>query len=418
MVCDTAMNSTRKTICLVTNWYPTKENPYQGLFFKEQAFEVSEKYDFVVLRYTEKIKQIRGFFFELGNEERNTREYTVKVRIPIYVLIADAIHNLIVKKVTHQTIDGVGKYISDSHTNFRKRVFRRLFDNNIKENIDVLYCVDAQTEAAVLKVISDLIGKPYVVGEHAPIPWPGTVLNDVSKSAIEQARVFLAISNDKIRQLKLLNIKLPTVKYIGNMVNESQFVINNSNKDKDHIKTFIIVAAHSYYKNYDMFITVMNRLKGISKIPFKVMIVGYGSNKGYSKNIDIFEKKIKDSRFVDNVELIPEVPHSEIGEVLNRADAFVMTSIQEGQPVSAMEAACCGLPIFSTRCGGVEDYVDDTMGRIYSIDDVEGMAHGLKDYLEERVEFDSDHIRQRIISKFGKDAFIKNFTEAFELAME
>ena len=31
------MGNAKKKICLITNWYPTKENPYQGIFFKEQA---------------------------------------------------------------------------------------------------------------------------------------------------------------------------------------------------------------------------------------------------------------------------------------------------------------------------------------------------------------------------------------------
>ena len=116
--------------------------------------------------------------------------------------------------------------------------------------------------------------------------------------------------------------------------------------------------------------------------------------------------------------MIPEVPHEEICDVYNKADAFVMTSIQEGQPVSAMEAACCGLPIFSTRCGGVEDYVDDSVGRIYAITDIEGMANGLKDYLEGKIVFDAAHIRDNVISQFGREAFTNNFKNVMSEAIE
>ena len=48
----------KKTICLVTNWYPTKKNPYAGLFFKEQAFLVSEEFDFIVFRYKEQLRKV------------------------------------------------------------------------------------------------------------------------------------------------------------------------------------------------------------------------------------------------------------------------------------------------------------------------------------------------------------------------
>ena len=95
-----------------------------------------------------------------------------------------------------------------------------------------------------------------------------------------------------------------------------------------------------------------------------------------------------------------------------------MTSIQEGQPVSAMEAGCCGLPIFSTMCGGVEDYVTEDIGRIYPIMDCEGFAAGLKDFLEGKIQFDNRHIRETVVGKFGKRAFVENFTRVLQDVIE
>ena len=86
-----------------------------------------------------------------------------------------------------------------------------------------------------------------------------------------------------------------------------------------------------------------------------------------------------------------------------------MTSIQEGQPVAPLEAACCGLPIFSTRCGGVEDYVDDSVGRRVGILDHEELASHLNDYLEGKITFDKDHIREVITSRYGKKVFVEKF---------
>ena len=116
--------------------------------------------------------------------------------------------------------------------------------------------------------------------------------------------------------------------------------------------------------------------------------------------------------------MIPEISHDRIHELYARADAFIMTSIQEGQPVSAMEAGCCGLPIFSTMCGGVEDYVTEDIGRIYPIMDCEGFAAGLKDFLEGNIQFDNRHIRETVVGKFGKRAFVENFTRVFQDVIE
>lgn len=402
----------KKTICLMTNWYPTADNPYYGLFFKEQAFAVAEDFDFIVVHYREhrgitgrKTATVREI-----NREKNTAEYYVDVRVPVCLILRDAWYSF---RLTHSgpaPVEGIGKYVWPKRADYTRKRLAEVFRRHFAGKVDAFYCIDAQTEAFYIRCAAEALGKPYVVGEHAPVPWPGTLISDVNKTAIEQADAFLAISRDKIRQLMLQNIRLPETAYIGNLIDEEKF---RPGREPHDPKTLIIVAAHSFYKNYDLFIEIMNRLAERAKMPFRVLIVGYGSNKGYSKGIQEFEEQIRRSAFAAQAELIPSVPHDEIGTVLNRADAFVMTSIQEGQPVSALEAACCGLPVFSTRCGGVEDYIDETCGRIYDLTDAEGFAEGLKAFLEGRITFDSERIRQQVVSRFGKAAFRKTFKDVF-----
>ena len=401
----------KKTICLVTNWYPTKENPFMGRFFKEQAFAMMNEFNFVIFRYQEKLSAnpFKANNVYVVNKEENTVEYNAIAYMPIWMRLIELFYNALIK-IRRNTIDGIGRYVSPCKQGWTKRQICRLFEKTGKF-ADAFYCVDAQTEAFYLECLAKRYNKPYVIGEHAPVPWPGSLITDINKYAIERADLFLAISNDKIRQILLQNIKLPPIIYIGNLIDEEKFIYKEEKEDR--IKTFVIVAAHSFYKNYDMFIQVMNRLTEITEKDFCVMIVGYGANKGYSKNEEELEEKIYQSKFANKAELIPAVSHENMVDVFNQADAFVMTSIQEGQPVSAMEAACCGLPIFSTRCGGVEDYVDDAMGRIYDVSDVDGMANGLKGFLEGQILFDSMYIRKQIIAMFGREKFTREFANAF-----
>ena len=254
-----------------------------------------------------------------------------------------------------------------------------------------------------------------MVAEHAPFPWPGSVLTNIERNAIMNADLFLAISYDKIRQVMAQNIQLKRVKYIGNMVDETKFYITGK---KHGTKTFITVAAHSFYKNYPLLIKIFETLDEITSEDFRVMIVGYQANKGYSKNVEEFEKQIYRSNLRKRFILIPEVNHDDMNDIYNKADAFVMTSIQEGMPVSALEAACCGLPIFTTMCGGVEDYINEEIGRIYRIIDYKGFAIGLRDFLEKKVIFEPEYIRRYIVSKFGKDAFAHNMMESVECLTE
>ena len=223
--------------------------------------------------------------------------------------------------------------------------------------------------------------------------------------------MFLAISNDKIRQILLQNIKLKNIKYIGNLVDEDMFPMQSLPHDE---KTFLIVAANSFYKQYSMLIKTFDELKRITDKNFKLIIAGYNANKGYSKNAEELIEQLKASSFFENIELVPSVERKELYKLYNRADCFIMTSIQEGQPVSALEAACCGLPIFSTRCGGVEDYITSGNGRIFDITDYKMFASALNDFLNDKFIFNKELIRKNIITKFGKEAFRNNFYNYFE----
>ena len=410
----------KKTICLLSDWYPTKDNKYKGLYFKEQAFAVSDYFDFVIVHYSEyrkkKLNSIRYTIEKIG-EENNTIEYRVNAYLPNFLFLLDYWNDFIIKNVKKQMVVGVGFYEADKKIAFRKKILEDVFLKELAElKIDCMYCVDAQNEAGNIGIVANALKIPYIIGEHAPVPWPGFVLNNFNKIAIEKADAFLAISFDKIRQLSLLNIKLSKTKYIGNLVDEDVFKIHE--KREKSAKNLLIVAANSFYKNYDMFFEVMDRLNRIASVPYKIMIVGYGANRGYSKDVELFEEKVRKLEYADKIELIPEVAHEDIGEIYDRADAFIMTSIQEGQPVSAIEAACCGIPIFSTKCGGVEDYVDEKMGRIFNLTESEKMAVELKRFIEGDLTFDSCYIRETIVSLFGKEAFVKNFTDIFNGVIE
>lgn len=404
----------RKRICLLTNWYPTEQNPYFGLFFREQALALSDRAEFWVVHYTERVRKApwqKDRVIPVRQEE-NIAEWTIEARVPAGAVILDTLAEKLIRRFRGEK-DAAVPERSARRERIKARKLIRIFEEYFPDQADAFYCVDAQREAADVQRLARHFGKPYVVGEHGPVPWPGTVIPEAQKRAVAEADAFLAISRDKMRQLMMQDIRLPRTVYIGNLVDENLFTLRETDTPARGSRTLLAVGAHSFYKNYDLLIRVLNRLTEITEAPFRVLIAGYGANRGYSQNAAELEEKIRGSAFADRAELIPAVPHEQMAELYHRADAFLMTSVQEGQPVSALEAACCGLPVFSTRCGGVEDYVEEETGRIFELMDAEGMAEGLKAYLEGRMVFDPVKIREKTVARFGREAFGKHFMEAF-----
>lgn len=407
------MPSSRKSILVTTSWYPTPENPVAGSFFKEQCELLSEEYDMTVLKLNPAntlgikylMKRIRGKDIDLKliGEREGLSEYECVIYRPVwYALINNAYSRYTIRK---KGLAFVGAVDTKADKKFWRKHIGRLAER-LKKKYNLVYGISAQGTAVYAKLLADHFSVPYILSEHSPFLIPGSVMSDTFKEALEGAHTFLAISNDKIRQVLMQNIHLKNIEYIGNVIDDRKFRYEPVPHDE---KTFLIVASHSFYKNYDLFLQTMEELKRIADKPFKVIIAGYGANKGYSQGVDEFVKKVESSSISDRVEMIPSVSRDEIAALYNRADAFVMTSIQEGQPVAPLEAACCGLPVFSTRCGGVEDYVDDRIGRIVGILDYGKLASYLNDYLTGKITFDGVHIHDSVAAKYGREAFTANY---------
>jgi len=77
---------------------------------------------------------------------------------------------------------------------------------------------------------------------------------------------------------------------------------------------------------------------------------------------------------------------ADIPEVLAAMDMFALSSDYEGSPLSVVEAMAAGLPVVSTRAGGVAELVDDGReGLLVQPGDVEGLSGALA-FLAEHAE--------------------------------
>lgn len=100
-------------------------------------------------------------------------------------------------------------------------------------------------------------------------------------------------------------------------------------------------------KNLHRLLEVMKELP-----EFKIWIIGDGELR--EELMDI-----KNKNEMGNVEFLGLIPNEELPTYLNKAEAFIMVSHQEGHPKALIEAMACELPCIGTNVDGIKDVIKD-----------------------------------------------------------
>jgi glycosyltransferase involved in cell wall biosynthesis len=107
---------------------------------------------------------------------------------------------------------------------------------------------------------------------------------------------------------------------------------------------------------------------------------------------------------------------TDVPELMNCADAFVMSSLREGLPMVLLEAGATGLPIVCTDVGGnAEVVIDEVSGFVVPPRSAKALAFAMERLAslpaDERASF-SNSARSHVTRNFSLDAVVSNW-EAF-----
>jgi glycosyltransferase involved in cell wall biosynthesis len=161
-------------------------------------------------------------------------------------------------------------------------------------------------------------------------------------------------------------------------------------------------------KNHDMFLEMAALVKSKTNKNIRFAIIGDGESRpniekksaelGLSYSYFITSPKSKTDILVTSWE-------TEIDQALAGLDIVVLTSINEGTPVSLIEAQSAYKPVVSTNVGGVEDIViHGETGFITELGDTQGFADYVVNLIEDAA------LRDRM-GKSGYDNVIKRYSK-------
>ena len=107
-----------------------------------------------------------------------------------------------------------------------------------------------------------------------------------------------------------------------------------------------------------------------------------------------------DLDLADCVEFIDEQPHEQIAGFMAEADLLILPSYYDSFGIVLAEAMACGLPVVATRCGGLEELVDEGSGELVAVGDAEALAAGILAAIAKYDHYSRLGIRRRAESRW------------------
>lgn len=247
---------------------------------------------------------------------------------------------------------------------------------------------------------------PIVITEHSSALSLERLSQDTNKkgnASYKEADRVICVSN--VLFGKIWDKFGRTAIVIPNIVDVEAFGYEGK-KRKTKNFTFVSVARLSQEKRIPFLVEVFaDFLKIFPKA--RLFIVGDGSEK---KKIN---KIVSQCKIADSVSLAGLRSRKEIKEIFDQSDCFVLPSSSETFGVAYIEALASGLPVIATRCGGPEDFVDESNGILVEVDNREELLQAMQKMIRTIEKYNPEEISKAVIDRFSDVAVAKQIERVY-----
>lgn len=235
-----------------------------------------------------------------------------------------------------------------------------------------------------------------------------TFLRSSEKKLMKRAEALIAVSQYTKKELtEFYNISEEKIHVIYNGVDIQKF--KPSSRNKADLKRELGLAPD---RKMILFVGRLYSRKGLPTLlqAARGVVKGFKNTQfvisggGFKQNEEKLQKLARKEGIEDNVSFVGYFPDEKLPDLYAAADIFVLPALYENFPFAILEAQSTGLPVVSTRVGGIPELiVDKHSGLLIDPGDHEQLADAIIKLLQDSsfAEKLGEKARQLIEEKFA-----------------
>ncbi|MEE3233987.1 MAG: glycosyltransferase [Candidatus Latescibacterota bacterium] len=274
------------------------------------------------------------------------------------------------------------------------RAYLRSLKKNVNIYPDLIHAHLAYPDGLAAVHLGKEIGKPVVISVHGhdirELPEANSHWCLLISQALCRADAVVVSSQDARERVLKLGVDPRRLYDIPQGVDCSVFVPDVSkcfNKDEWRL---LYAGRFDKKKGLAVLIDALKILRSQNR-NVTLKLVGASQSGGGDEQ---FRVQAEQNQVAEWVEFERALPWSEMPSVMASADIFVLPSYYDSFGIVLIESMACGIPVVATKCGGPEQLVDSTVGRLAKIGDPESLANAIGEVIDSYADFDREIIRK------------------------
>lgn len=373
-------------IFLLPSWYPSKEKPLDGIFFKEQAEAlVKENIEVVVVNIV--IKSIKERDVK---EEVNKLKFYEENGVKVY------------RYVTYNYIPRLTEIYLRYYSSILNKVISKII--SIEGNPELIH-IHSAIDAGIAYSKSKMT-IPYVITEHST-KYARNILNNTQKKYLKDV-----FSNAKAVMAVGVGLKREISKYISEekiKVIANPVIINDSSTTIDENK-----------KKFRFFsLGLLTDKKGMD-----VLIEAYNLNRDNLKNVELYiggngeeytklQQLIHKYNLEKDIILLGSLNREEVAYHMKNCDCFILASRFETFGIVFVEAMYYGKPVIGTKTGGPDSFVNDECGILVEIDNVKQIGESMIRMVSSYSNYNSEYIKEYCQDNFSEKVIVEKLKSIY-----